>query len=337
MVLFAHAPDWADGNLSRELLARILHSQYTTQYTLGSLGVDGFFLLSGFLIVGSWRSDPEFLNYLRKRVLRIVPGYLVAMLISTIAVGILAPGISHFFRHLNRHYWESLLILDGPITPPVFPGGHVTGVNMPVWTIPYEFRCYLVVAFWGILGLFRRPVLWVVATAVLLFLVVFPALTGPAESWHALYYLTGQPPQIARLGAAFFVGGSFSLFRGRIPFRPWFAAISVAVVIAVGAFASAQFEPAVLVFGGYLLFFLGQAKGVRLDWMKHVPDISYGVYLYGGPVEALWIWYHAGGSPWMTALASVLICYPLGWLSWHMVERPMLQLKRRASAALPPP
>jgi peptidoglycan/LPS O-acetylase OafA/YrhL len=335
VVLLAHAVEWVDGDLRRDLVSRLLRSENTTQYSFGYLGVDGFFLLSGFLIVQSWVSDPEFFNYLRKRVLRIVPGYVVAMLLSTLVVGILAPGISGFFWHLGRHYVGSLLMLGSPNTPPVFPGARQTRLNQPAWTIPYEFRCYLLVAFWGVCGLFRRRAFWGAATALLLLLVMFPALTGPPEGWHALYYFTGQPPQIARLCAAFFIGGCFNLFRDRIAFRPWMAAIAAVVVIGVAALAPLHFEPAILLFGGYLLFYFGQSRVVRINWLEQFPDISYGVYLYGGPVEGLWIWYHWGESPWTAFLASVVICYVLGWLSWHLVERPMLKLKRRATAALP--
>jgi peptidoglycan/LPS O-acetylase OafA/YrhL len=337
VVLLAHAAEWVDGDMRHDLISWLLRSENNTQYNFGYLGVDGFFLLSGFLIVQSWVSDPEFFNYLRKRILRIVPGYMVAMLFTTFVVGILAPGTNAFFRKLGPHYVESLMMLGSPNTPPVFPGAHQNRLNQPAWTIPYEFRCYLLVAIWGVCGLFRRRAFWAAATALLLFLVLFPALTGPRDSWHTLYYFTGQPPQIARLCAAFFIGGSFNLFRERIAFRPWMAAIAAAGVIGVGAFAPLHFEPAILLFGGYLLFYFGQSPAVRIHWLERFPDISYGVYLYGGPVEGLWIWYTRSTSPWTAFLASVLICYVLGWLSWHLVERPMLKLKRHATAALPSP
>ena len=85
LVLLSHAPEITDGNASRELFHRLTR----TPITFGLLGVDGFFVLSGYLIVQSWLGDPEFLNFLRKRVLRIVPGYLVAVVVSTAAVGLL--------------------------------------------------------------------------------------------------------------------------------------------------------------------------------------------------------------------------------------------------------
>jgi len=68
--------------------------------------------------------------------------------------------------------------------------------------------------------------------------------------------------------------------------------------------------------------------------MSRFPDISYGIYLYGWPVESLWIWFHRG-SPWIAFAASTVICFGLGWLSWHFIERPAFTLKRKATAPLP--
>jgi peptidoglycan/LPS O-acetylase OafA/YrhL len=87
MVLLAHAPELSDGNRSRELFSRLTHAGMT----FGELGVDGFFLVSGFPIVQSWLGDPELLNLLRKRILRIVPGYIVAVILSTLGLGLVAP------------------------------------------------------------------------------------------------------------------------------------------------------------------------------------------------------------------------------------------------------
>src|SRR5580704_8350010 len=77
-VLLAHAPEIIDGNRSRELFTRITHSDLT----LGQLAVDGFFFLSGFLIVRSWLYDPDLPSYLLKRLLRIAPGLVVAYCLS---------------------------------------------------------------------------------------------------------------------------------------------------------------------------------------------------------------------------------------------------------------
>jgi peptidoglycan/LPS O-acetylase OafA/YrhL len=38
----------------------------------------------------------------------------------------------------------------------------------------------------------------------------------------------------------------------------------------------------------------------------------------------------------MSFVVSTVICFMLGALSWHLVERPMLKLKRKAMAPLAP-
>ncbi len=332
-VLLAHAPENTRGADGRELLRRLLH----TDFNFGALGVDGFFLLSGYLIVQSWQHDPHLLNYLRKRVLRIVPGYLVAAILCTLAAGVFAPAVDHFFRHLAPlRFVASILMLGGINAPPVYPGAASHAVNGSLWTIPYEFRCYLLVAACGMLGFFRRPFLWVAFTCVLLVAFVFPVLTGPVNAWHTAYYITGQPPQIARLGSAFLIGGCFWVLRSRIAFRPLYAALAAAGLILVSAFTPAHVELAVCTLGAYLVFYLGKANPLRFGRLNTFPDISYGVYLYGTPVECLWISAHPTGSPWIAFLVGVCVSYPLGWLSWRAVERPMLRLKRRATAVLPP-
>jgi hypothetical protein len=61
----------SDGNRSREIFTHLTHSDVT----FGTFGVDGFFLLSGYLIVRSWQLNPDLFSFLRNRVLRIFPGY----------------------------------------------------------------------------------------------------------------------------------------------------------------------------------------------------------------------------------------------------------------------
>jgi peptidoglycan/LPS O-acetylase OafA/YrhL len=330
LVLLSHAVEITDGNTSRELLHRLTGAPIT----FGTLGVDGFFLLSGYLIVQSWLGDPELVNYLRKRVLRIVPGYLVAVVLSTLAVGLLAPGVSHFFSGLDIHFVNSVVLLSSPATPPVFPGQPYPTVNGAMYTIGYEFRCYLLVALLGLCGLLRRPIVMLITTTLLLSSLFY---AGPFQRMHwprHVEALAGEPRIAFRLTAIYLVGVCFYLLRARIVFRRSYAGAAAVITAGFFVFSPALAEFALVLCGGYLMFYLGQMRLPWLSRLSKLPDISYGIYLYGWPVEALWIWFHKG-SPWIAFFVSTLLCYVLGWLSWHFVERPALTLKRRATAPLP--
>ena len=332
LVLLSHAPEITDGNASRELFYRFIGPPIT----LGAVGVDGFFVLSGYLIVQSWLANPELLNFLRKRVLRIVPGYLVAVVLSTLAVGLLAPGVPRFFASLDGHFFRSIVLLSSPMTPPVFPGHPYALVNGAMFTIGYEFRCYLLVALLGLCGLFRRPIFVLIATLLLLVSLVDTAPLGHLHWPRPAEALFGQPVYALRLTAIYLVGCCFYLFRRWIPFRRPLAWTAMAAIVLSFAFVPSKAELPLVLGGAYLMFYLGQTHLPWLAGMAKLPDISYGIYLYGWPVESLWIWFHRG-SPWVAFLGSAVLCFALGWLSWHFVERPALALKRRPTAPLPAP
>jgi peptidoglycan/LPS O-acetylase OafA/YrhL len=144
----------------------------------------------------------------------------------------------------------------------------------------------------------------------------------------AFYSVLGDPIELLRLVPIFFVGGCFFLFRERISFRPAFSVVAVCGLLAVRFGLPVEMEAAFVLLGGYLLFYFGSKTSAALAWMSRVPDISYGIYLYGWPVESYLIWrFHS--SPWLIFLESTVICFCLGWLSWTFVESPAMKLRRK--------
>src|SRR4051795_1080255 len=72
LVIASHSPELVDGNRSRELL-----TQFFSTISFGELAVDGFFLVSGYLITKSYIESSTSLYYIWKRILRIVPAFAV--------------------------------------------------------------------------------------------------------------------------------------------------------------------------------------------------------------------------------------------------------------------
>jgi peptidoglycan/LPS O-acetylase OafA/YrhL len=217
-------------------------------------------------------------------------------------------GVPRYFHHIGKHFLLNIALLSAPLTPPVLPGSHYPTVNGSMWTIGYEFRCYLLVAVFGLFGFVRKPGYWLAATV--LFTAAF-LLPHGYISWSGHYAFYGEPDQVFRLLSAYFVGGCFYLFREQIPFQRWLAWMALATLVAS---RWGLFELSLICCGGYLMFYAARFVQVPQSFRK-IPDISYGIYLYGWPVEALWIWYHHG-SPWVAFVASTVICIVLGSLSW---------------------
>ncbi len=334
LVLLSHAPEITDNDGRREPL----HLLFNT-LSFGDVAVDGFFLLSGCLIVQSWQRTPELLDFLKKRALRIYPGFVVAALVSALIVGPLAAVPAYYFGHFDLlQFLKSVLLLRQPTVPPVFAGMYYPEINGSMWTIAYEFRCYLLVAAWGICGLFRRKWLWLTLTVVFVLLLLAPGFVSrvrfPGESLLQQFYLIDDPGLTVRLTAFFGVGGCFALFRERTAFKPLWA------LLAAGALCACLFNYKIApfgaaTFGAYLLFWFAEVQSPLLARFRRLPDISYGVYLYGWPVEKLQVWFFPGISPWLVFGLACVLCTGLGLASWFGVERPFLRLKPKKSVPVP--
>ncbi len=328
-VILAHSYEIHDGNRDREIFNRITH----TGLTLGEVGVDGFFLLSGYLIVMSWLSRPKLAVYLQKRALRIIPGYLVGAVLTTIVVGLAAPGTPHWFGTFPvGHFLASVLTLNFPQANPVYPGTDYGLINGALWTIAYEFRCYLIVAGFGLCGLFKRQWVWPAITALLLTGFFF-ASHLQSLGWTHGTFIIGKLPADVRLTSIFFLGGCFYLFRDRILLVGSIASMAGVAIVLAAVWSKPHFEVLFAICFSYILFYWGDRYGHTMPWMHRVPDISYGIYLYGWPAVCLLIWFY-NPAPFVIFLLASTVSLLLGLGSWHLIESPTLKLKWRPTAAI---
>ncbi len=329
LVILSHSPELIDGDRHRELLTRLFHT-----ISFGEFAVNGFFILNGYLIVKSWQSRPVISDYLKKRFLRIVPGFAVAYLISTFIVGPLgATNVSAYFSHVKLgNIITHLSTLNGlPKILHTFSGLPHPYLNGSLWTIQYEFGCYLLVLALGSAGILKKRVPFI-----FLFLLSTGcyALAHHLESHLRPMGLFGLPLQWARLATFFLAGGCFCVYRERIAYRPQWAVL--ALIILVAALRLHQIQMVVLPLSqAYLLFYIGFFPVPLLAKIGTKVDLSYGLYLYAWPVQTLIIWHYRTINPWLLCVVTVVITSGLAWLSWHLVERPALSLKPRRPSAAP--
>jgi peptidoglycan/LPS O-acetylase OafA/YrhL len=316
LVILSHSPELVDGNRSRELLSRAFGT-----LSFGELAVDGFFLISGYLIIGSWQSSASALSYAGKRIRRIYPGFLAASMVSILLVAPFA-GATLSPVLLAKSVGRALALMK-PLLPGTFPSLHYRDLNGSLWTIVYEARCYLLVAILGVCGLFSRPKLYLALTAALLLaLVASPALGRWAPR---VATFVGEPSDDLRFITIFLVGGAFWMLRGQLGYsmkRALLATMCLALLMPYPALAN----PATAVFGGYALFCCAFALHSRpLSRVGRRVDLSYGVYLYAWPIQQLLIQADRSINPWLLAVVTTLLACGMAWLSWTLVERPAMR------------
>lgn len=310
LVIVSHSTEILDGNRSREVMTRIFGTM-----SFGDAAVDGFFLISGFLITKSYLSSGSTASYLKKRILRIYPGFVVSFFVCALLGPIVgAPNLFSSSGHLFKQILLSVL-LQPPASGGVFPGMQHHLLNGSMWTISIEFSCYIVAIGVGAIGLYSRQLRSI-------YLVVIAAvLLGNAFSNTSMLPF--------RFGSMFGVGTLYYIFRDKVRLTTTGAVISAALLFIL-LFSPMWAEFAVAVFGGYLILWIAfKAPVLGLSRFANKTDLSYGIYLYAWPVAATIAWKFKHIDPWLLFAVTLISAASIAYLSWTFVESPCLGLLRR--------
>ena len=232
----------------------------------GYMGIDGFFILSGLILLHTHREfdaiatgyfDVEFrwpsrgavLRFYAKRLARIYPVHLATILIllALLTCGPLGAAPQVLQRFGIATLAKSLLLAQGWGTD------HFEALNYTAWSISTEWAGYLLFPFFAlILTYFIREV------SVQIIIMVFPLL-------GLIYFFSGRTLNLA-FGA------------GLIRFFPEFLSGMAAFRIA-GAVADHLFVRRLFLGGGATLVFVGSATGADLATVLGLWALIFGFYL----------------------------------------------------------
>lgn len=295
-----------------------IYLTYVGNKFIGGVSVDVFFVVSGFLVAGSFERS-TLRSFVVARFLRIYPALFVCMFVTVAIVGPIEttrPLADYWSADTWRYFWRNASLAGTEyFLPGVFEAARDRAVNGSLWSLPLEVRLYVAVFVIGVAGLLVRRTYAVVAVSALIVLYFFapslPIYTRYTNWFHS---------------SAFFAAGTFCwLFREDIRLN---AMGVLGVVILLGALHGTPKFFVAYYFGLiYLVFYV--ALALPIPRLISQVDLSYGVYLYGWPIQQLLVrhWPEAGVGA--HVLMATVLALVLAYLSWTFVEKPALNLKKR--------
>lgn len=323
-------------------------------FRLGWLGVDLFFVVSGFVIAYSaivlHRASPaEFARqYWSRRLTRILPLYLLTL---ALWIPLAWPG----FFELPARAWGWQLAAHLAFIHSFWPETHgaIVGAN---WSLALEMQFYVAVAL--LVGwIDRTPAwrLWLYAVLVSwAWRGAMFVLYGHIDGAYTFVRTTQLPGMLDEFAAGIVLAKW--VLAAPAQRRPWEGIAWLAAAGALGTLTMAVYWPRSAYWNDAAMVVLWRTplavslacvvgaavhlpqvlrhRGLRpLDYLG---DVSYGLYLWH--LFAIQLVIHMAGVRGWQALAPVLVLtLLLAAASWRYVERPAMRLVRRPARALPEP
>ena len=271
-----------------------------------------FFSIGGFLIAGSWHSDPEPVRFLVRRFLRIWPAYAAVIVVCAVASWFAPAGDMPELSQLASMFYLSNLWFSG-FDWGFFPA-HVPFMNQSIWMVRFEVDIYI--AFAAIAVVARGRCLRVVAAALVLAALRAPAAHPEAGGLLACWslYFSG-----------FFAAG---VLLRECPWLRSDRAVLLALVAGTALLWAGERTAGLLLVVPPASVWIGERSWPVLRSANRFGDLSLGIFLWGWPVQQVTRSWLPVGTPIVLQLTVVLaLVLPLAWLSWTAIEAPALRRK----------
>lgn len=309
-----------------------------SKHNSGTIAVMAFFVISGLLVTRSAVYSRSGLSYAISRIYRLVPGAFVCAIWMVFILGAVFTTLTLVDYFLSSRIWSFLIRntlmmsiqydLPGVFLENVYAGA----VNGSLWSLKIEIRMYIA---FGILVFVARQFPWVLGKLNYILLAVLAlALIRLHVPGTPISLSPEQKPYLLwTFGYYFAAGAVLYAWVDKVPRN---LALSLLFVGAAAALVNTQYyDLALRIALPYFIHCLAFTQVKPMKLMRGIPDISYGVYIYGFPVQqGLSALYSETLGFWTLTILALLISFILGAMSWYFVEAPALRNKRRGEDAV---
>lgn len=308
-VIISHAYPLCKGAEYNDILSDLSRNSIA----FGSLAVAIFFMSSGFFVTKSLLKNKDSKKYLHNRFIRIFPPLWFTLIVCILVCGLFFSTYSldkyflsiDFFKYCLNFILIPIHNLPGVFMNNIYPGV----INGPLWTLPIEFVCYLVLLLAYKLNLVNKKSYKYIALLVIVTFVGINLIPLSIKGYIQPCFL-------------FFWGSFYWIYRDKITMKNLYFLISLAAFVLLiglgyGQVASFLFVPYLTL---YIAFCLPQCN----NRLASLGNLSYDIYLCGWPIQQMVICL-SGGS--MLVGMNILISIPLsilvGYMTYSLVEKNM--------------
>ncbi|MGW4463224.1 acyltransferase family protein [Micromonospora sp. NPDC004704] len=294
----------------------------------GYLGVDLFFVISGFVVLSSaWNRTPR--EFVVSRIVRLYPAFWVAVTLTAVV-----SVVSGRFPVGPVQYLANLSMLN--------PAVNVGNIDVVYWTLWAELRFYLIVFVLALVGLTRRRVLaalwgWLALTGLHELGLLPSAADLLLQTTFSHYFIAGMALSLLlRFGPSWELVAILVLSYANAVYRGLGFAADVAERYRTGFHSAVIIGVIWLIFMAMTLIALEATAGIGRPWFLVAGSLTYPLYLvhaHIGFVLLAWL------GPWVTpypglkwVLLAALIA-GMGALAYAIhvvVERPFAPRLKRA-------
>ncbi|MFC5830082.1 acyltransferase family protein [Nonomuraea insulae] len=317
---------WAGGKTSVTFVTESGWAKY------GYLGVDLFFLISGFVVLMSaWGRSPR--QFVVSRIVRLYPAYWVGIAITAVVTVALGQGL--FQVSLTQVLANLTMFQSVP---------NIANVDVVYWTLWTEMRFYLIMLVFTWIGMTKGRIMvalwgWLALT----FLVELGVLPGLADlvvqSEFSHYFIAGMALfMLYRFGLNWQIALLVPIALGNAVYR------AIGYAEAVGERYSVTYSPVVITAVVVLIFLIMTFVALRVThslarpWLVTAGALTYPLYLLHAHIGFI-LFARLEGSinKYVLLVAMIVVMLGAAYLVYRFVERPLApRLKRLLSKRQPP-
>jgi peptidoglycan/LPS O-acetylase OafA/YrhL len=288
------------------------------------IGVQGFFVLSGYLVWASLERSSSLRLYAEKRVRRLYPGYATVIFACVLAALAFSPEARADLAATLRYLGWNLVFLNfmEPSLPGLFEANRFAQVNGALWTLKIEVMFYLILPLLALTLRAAGRLRWALIVAIYV----------AAEAWRVGLRETEPVGGVIVTGLSHQLPGQMSFFITGVALHmlqptkmQLYIAAAVGAVLLAGSIVWPAAEPLRALGLGIVAVWAGTALP-RLFDAARFGDLSYGLYIVHFPiiqtVAALGVF---AASAAMGLAVSAAAALTAAMALWWLVERPALR------------